>query len=211
MKITDVEAIILRKPDIAKINDSSQDALVVLVRTDEGITGIGEVDSSPYVIKAVIDAPPSHRLSQGLRELVIGEDPFDIQHVWEKMYLGSTFFGRRGAAVQAMSGIDIALWDIMGKAQGVPIHRLLGGRYRGKVRAYASTLMPHTPKEAAAEAEKWAKAGFTAIKFGWEGFGQSQKMDVALTRAVREAVGDDIDIMLDIGFCFQLRPVSRHV
>src|SRR3954447_6571985 len=115
--ITDVEAIILRQPDVDSSKaDGSQDALLIRIQTDEGITGIGEVDSLPPVIKAIVDAPPSHSNASGLKSLVIGEDPLEIDRLWEKMYRGSIYYGRRSAAIHAMSGIDIALWDIKGKA-----------------------------------------------------------------------------------------------
>lgn len=200
MKITDVETIIVRLPVVEMIADGTQDALLVLVRTDEGITGVGEVDSSPEVIRAIVNAPPSHSLCSGLRELLIGKDPLNVRQLWDVMYRGSIFFGRRGPVIMAMSGIDIALWDVAGQVGGRSVSEMLAGRYRERVRAYASTLMPHTPVEAAAEATRWAEAGFTAIKFGWGGFGTATDGGVSLVRAIREAIGDDVDIMLDIGF-----------
>jgi L-rhamnonate dehydratase len=203
MRITDVETIILRLPAVQMIADGSQDALIVRVHTDEGITGIGEVDASPEVIRAIIEAPRSHQLCVGLRELLVGEDPTCVRELWDKMYRGSIFYGRRGAALMAMSGVDIALWDIYGQATGRPVHKLLGGSFRRSIRAYASTLMPHTPKEAAAEASRWAEAGFTAIKFGWGGFDGASDGGESLICAIREAVGDDVDILLDIGFAWE--------
>ncbi len=212
MKITNVEAIVLRyRDEIQKIADGTQDDLIVRVTTDEGITGIGEVDSSPYVAKAAIEAPRSHAICSGLRELLIGEDPLDTERLWEKMYRGSIFFGRRGVAIHAMSGIDIALWDIKGQALGQPVYKLLGGAYRKKIRAYASTLMPHTPAEAGREAEKWAAQGFTAVKMGWEGFGKSEANDVALVRAAREALGDRVDLLLDIGHLWDATTAIQRV
>src|ERR1700694_4200521 len=119
MRITDVEALLLRQPDLdPTIADGSQDALIVRVHTDEGIVGVGEVDSLPSVVKAIIDAPPSHSIAAGLRSLVIGEDPFEVRRLWERMFRGSLYYGRRGAVIHAISGIEIALWDIVGKATG---------------------------------------------------------------------------------------------
>ena len=153
MKITKVEAIPVRQPgDILLINDSAQDGIIIKVYTDEGIVGYGEVDSAPWVIKSIIESPVSHRICQGLANVVVGKDPFEVEKIWEDMYLASLFYGQHGAAIQAMSGIDIAIWDILGKATGQPIWKLLGGMYRDKVRCYASTLMPYTPTEAAEEA-----------------------------------------------------------
>lgn len=201
MKITKVEAIPVRqKGKIEAINDSAQDGVIIKIYTDEGIVGYGEVDSAPWVVKAVIDSPLSHRLCQGLGQLIIGDDPFDTEAIWEKMFLASTFYGRRGVAVHAMSGIDIALWDIKGKALGLPIHKLLGGSFRNKVRAYGSTLMPYTPAESRDEALKWKKQGFSALKMGWGGFELAPRKCVDLVEAARLALGDDIDLMLDLGF-----------
>jgi len=180
--------------------DSTQDALVVRVHTDAGITGVGEVDASPTVVKAIIDAPPSHAISSGLRELLLGEDPRDIERLWDRMYQGSIFYGRRGVGVMAMSGLDIALYDILGKALEVPAYRLMGGARRSSLPAYASTLMPDTPDEAEAHAREVAAQGFGAIKFGWGPFGRDADLDEELVAAVRRGAGEGVDIMLDIGF-----------
>ena len=126
MKITKVEAIPVRqKGEIKKINDSAQDGVIIKVFTDEGIVGYGEVDSAPWVVKAIIDSPVSHRICQGLGQAVIGEDPFETEKIWEKMFHCSMFYGRRGVAIHAMSGIDIALWDIKGKALGGIVAKIL--------------------------------------------------------------------------------------
>src|SRR5215470_13191699 len=117
VKITEVEAIVLRQPAVDEtIADGSQDDLVVRVHTDAGIVGIGEVDSAPEVVKAVIDAPGSHAIASGLRHVLIGQDPLETERLWEAMYRASIYYGRRGVALHALSGVDIALWDIKGKA-----------------------------------------------------------------------------------------------
>ena len=119
MKITDVEAIVLRQPALDDdIADGSQDDLVILVHTDEGITGIGEVDSAPEAVRALVQAPGSHAIANSLHDLLVGEDPLDVERLWQKMYRGLIYIGRRGIALHAISGIDIALWDIKGKAAG---------------------------------------------------------------------------------------------
>lgn len=204
MKIVKVEGILVKSPSAinAAIADGSQDGLIVRVHTDAGIVGIGEIDSSPSVAKAVIDAPPSHKIASGLASLLVGEDPFDVGRLWRKMYEGTVYFGRRGVVLHAISGIEIALWDIVGKAVGKPIHALVGGARRKKVKAYASTLMPDSPDEAARQAVAQRQAGFDAIKFGWGPLGQSAEMDVALVAAARKAGGDDFDLMIDVGFGF---------
>ena len=201
MRITKVEAILLRpKGGIdTSIGDGRQDGVLVRVHTDEGITGLGEIDSSPWVAKAIIDAPPSHKICSGLAALLVGENPLEIGRLWQKMYRGSLYFGRRGAAIHAISGVEIALWDIAGKAAGKPVHALLGGARRKTIKAYASTLMPDTPDEAARVVEAQLKAGFKAVKLGWGPLGQSKDLDVALVAAARKAGGPDFDLMLDVG------------
>lgn len=200
MKITEVETIILRQPDVDDgIADGSQDDLIVRITTDTGLVGIGEVDSAPEVIQAVIDAPNSHANAIGLRHMLIGADPLDNEGIWARMYRGSVYYGRRGAAIHAMSGVDLALWDIKGKAAGKPVSELLGTVLSTRARAYASTLMPDTEDEVRAKVAGLAEMGFTAIKLGWGPLGQDTKHDVALVKAARQTVGDGVDILIDAG------------
>jgi L-alanine-DL-glutamate epimerase-like enolase superfamily enzyme len=126
MKITRVEPIHLRLPNVNERCDGSQETLVVKVYTDENIVGVGEADSSSLVAKAIIEAPLSHKICRGLAECVLGQDPFEIDRLIHRMYEGSIFFGRQGAVIQAMSGIEIALWDIVGKATGRPVYQVSG-------------------------------------------------------------------------------------
>ena len=95
----------------------------------KGITGYGEVDTSPFVGKAVVDAYMSHGTCYGLREVVVGSDPFDYEQIWNDMWAKTYYYGRFGPVMHVMSGIDMAIWDIMGKAVGKPVHKLLGGSY----------------------------------------------------------------------------------
>jgi L-alanine-DL-glutamate epimerase-like enolase superfamily enzyme len=201
MQITDVEAIVLRQPGLdTSIADGSQDDLVVRVHTDAGIVGVGEVDSAPEVVKAVIEAPGSHAIASGLRHVLIGQDPLNVEHLWDVMYRAAIYYGRRGVALHAISGIDIALWDIKGKALGKPVSELIGPVQRHRVRAYASTLMPNTPAEVARKVSGLIQQfGFTAVKLGWGPLGQDAEHDVQLARAARQAAGDRVDILIDAG------------
>jgi L-alanine-DL-glutamate epimerase-like enolase superfamily enzyme len=201
LKITEVEGIILRQSAVdGAIADGSQDDLVVRIHTDEGIVGIGEVDSAPEVVKAVFDAPNSHYIATGLRHVLIGQDPLDIEGLWRRMYMGSVYYGRRGVAMHAISGIDIALWDIKGKKLGKPVSELLGARKRDRVRPYASLLMPDTPREVEAKIERLVAMGFPAIKLGWGPIGKDEAHDVQLARAAKRAAGDKVEILIDAGF-----------
>lgn len=200
LKITEVEAIVLRQPELNEaIADGSQDDLVVRIHTDEGIEGIGEVDSAPEICRAVIEAPSSHAIALGLRELLIGENPLEVERLWQKMYRGSIFYGRRGVAIHAISGIDIALWDIKGKALGKPVSELIGGRRRERVRAYASCLMPDTESETREAVAQLCEQGFTAVKLGWGPLGKDPAHDLRLAAAAREAGGDGLEILIDAG------------
>ena len=205
MKITDIEAIPLTLGETRAIADGTQDALIVRVHTDEGIVGIGESDSSPMVVKAVIEAPMSHMICRGLRTILVGENPFEVERLWEKMYRQTIFFGRRGAAIHAMSAVDIALWDIMGKALGKPVYELLGGAYRKEIRAYASALFGDTPEETAEITTANKEKGFTAIKLGWGPLGKDPEEDVRHIRLAREAMGDEMDLMVDAGLVWDAK------
>ncbi len=210
MKITRVEAIPLRLHAVKDVCDGSQETLVVKVTTDEGIVGVGEVDSSAHVAKAIIEAPISHQIARGLAHCVIGQDPFEIERLYHLMYQGSIFYGRDGAAIQAISGIEIALWDIFGKAVKRPVYQLLGGGFRKKFRAYASILFGDTPAQTQAIGERWAAAGFKAVKFGWGPMGQSEASDIAHVKAARAGLGPDCELMVDAGICWDTATAIRR-
>ncbi len=199
MRITDVEAIVLRQPAVdERIADGSQDDLVIRISTDEGITGIGEVDSAPEAVRAIVHAPGSHAIAGSLRELLLGEDPTQVERLWDKLYRGLIYVGRRGIALHALSGIDIALWDIKGKAEGKPVSELLGGRRRDRVRAYASMLMPETEEEVTERVRALRAQGFTAVKLGWGPLGRDPDRDVELARAAKAAM-DGGEVLIDAG------------
>jgi L-alanine-DL-glutamate epimerase-like enolase superfamily enzyme len=205
MKITNVQAIVLKLPEISSAADGTQDDLIIIVETDEGITGYGEVDTAPYVGKAVVDAYMSHGTCYGLREVVIGTDPFDYEQTWNDMYDKTYYYGRTGPVMHVMSGIDMALWDIMGKDTGKPVHKLLGGSYTDKVRAYASALMPENTDEVKRMVEKYVSQGFTAIKLGWGPLGYNVHFDLDLIKTARKEAGDNVELMIDIGKRYRLK------
>jgi L-alanine-DL-glutamate epimerase-like enolase superfamily enzyme len=200
MRITDVEPIILRLPEVDVTRaDGTQDAFLVRVHTDEGIVGIGEADTSPYLARMAIEMPSSHAISRGLKELLLGEDPLDAERLWQRLYEGSSYYGRSALAIHAISAVDIALWDIAGKAAGKPISELLGGRRAEAVRVYASEVMPDTPEAVRAIAERVVASGYRALKLGWGPLGRDLAYDEQLVRAAREVLGPDRDLMLDGG------------
>lgn len=205
MKITHVEGIVLRLPVRQAVADGTQDDLLIRIETDEGITGYGEVDTSPEVGQAVINAQMSHGTCYGLREILLGRDPFDIEQIWELMYRKTNYYGRLGVVMHAMSGVDMALWDILGKATGKPVHKMLGGSFCHQVRPYASMLMPETEQEVRELVRHYAEQGFTAMKFGYGPLGKNVARDVRLAAAAKEEAGPDIEVMIDIGHGYTLK------
>jgi L-alanine-DL-glutamate epimerase-like enolase superfamily enzyme len=205
MKITKITPIVLKLSQISDAADGTQDDLVIIVETDEGITGYGEVDTSPYVGKAVVEAYMSHGQCYGLEEVVVGMDPFDYEQIWKEMWFKTYYYGRSGPVMHVISGIDMAIWDIMGKATKKPVHKLLGGSYTKKVRAYASALMPETIDGVKEMVNSNVKLGYTAMKFGWGPLGYDVKKDINLIKAARKEAGDGIEIMIDIGKRYRLK------
>ena len=167
--------------------------LVVEIFTDDGLVGIGNAALTPQVTKQVIDLH--------LKPLLIGKDPWDIEFLWQLMYRKTMAFGRRGLGMVAISAVDIALWDILGKSAKQPVYRLLGGRTKPRIPVYASRLYSVELSELAAEAKRYKAEGYKAMKlrFGWgptDGAAGMQR-NLNLVRTVRETVGDGIDVMAD--------------
>src|SRR6476620_8603088 len=147
MRITDVEAIHLRLPQVDEIADGTQDVLIIRIHTDAGLVGIGEVSSQSYVCKAIFEAPRSAERRHGLAYLLRGQAPLDVEALWQRLYYHTNRYGRRGAVIHAISGADLALWDLAAKAVGKPLYELLVSGRRNRIRAYASYLFGSTPRE----------------------------------------------------------------
>lgn len=198
MKIVEVEAIWLRVPPLDQPCEWGEDALVVRIHTDTGLVGVGETDSAPAVVKALIETPASHETCQGLRDVLLGENPLEIGRLWKKMYRHSEYVGRRGAGVHAISALDIALWDIAGQHYGVPVHTLLGGKYRDRIEAYG-TFIPR-PDDAGNRAvlRQLLGQGLRSIKLGGAGFGDDGLKDQRLLRLVRDEIGEDMGLQIDL-------------
>ncbi|MGH9325329.1 MAG: mandelate racemase/muconate lactonizing enzyme family protein [Terriglobia bacterium] len=199
MIITKVEALELRLPNVEEVSDGTQDVLVIRIYTDEGLVGIGEVSSQSYVCKAIFEAPRSAEHRHGLASILCGQDPMDVEGLWQRTYRDTSRYGLRGAVIHAISGADIALWDLRGKALGKPVHELIGPTHRKTVRAYASYLFGSTPQETADLARQAVDLGLTAVKFGWAPFGADLANDLAHVEAARRAIGDQCELMVDAG------------
>ncbi len=198
MKITAIEPMVLKAPveGISSWKAASwampfkyAETTLIKIETDEGITGWGEVHApvAPEVTKTLIDVL--------LTPALLGEDPRQVSFLWDKMYDRMRPRGHsNGFMLEAMSGLDIALWDITGKAAGLPVYMLMGGAYRNKIRTYASVLQWVEPRELAKLAVDLTAQGFTAMKIK---VGQDMAIDAEKIRLVREAVGPRIDLMAD--------------
>lgn len=171
------------------------------IETDAGITGWSDIETQPHVAREIVNAPSSGVTGfASVREALIGEDPLERERLQQKMTRFMAYYGRQGAGMQVMSGVDIALWDIAGRAFEQPVCKLLGACYRDRVKGYASTLFRPTPDAMKRAVEEYLNQGFRAIKFGWGVFGCDLDLDAALVRAAREAAGPEIDILVDAGW-----------
>ncbi|MHC5542084.1 enolase C-terminal domain-like protein [Singulisphaera rosea] len=168
--------------------------VLVRVTTDEGLTGLGAIGLGSRAMADIVE--------KILAPLILGRNPFDVELLWELMYRSTINIGRKGLVLEAISGIDIALWDILGKATRQPVYNLLGGRTRDRIRAYASYLYADRDLERLARmARGYVEDGFTAVKMRF-GYGPQDgrpgmRKNVELVRTVREAIGDDVDLMAD--------------
>jgi L-alanine-DL-glutamate epimerase-like enolase superfamily enzyme len=163
---------------------------LIAVITDEGLTGLGSVFTSEQLVRGALAL---------LEPLYRGENALEPERVSEKLHQNTFWLGRGGSVTHAISGIDIALWDLLGKAAGQPVGRLLGGRYRDRVRPYASLLMQE-PALLAGRLAELKQQGFRAFKIGWGPFGRcSNALDEAMVRAARDAIGPESLLMVDAG------------
>jgi L-rhamnonate dehydratase len=181
--------------------------LIVEVKTNTGLVGIGEAALSPRLAKQVIDLY--------LVPILVGSNPFDTEYLWQHMYRKTMAFGRKGIAMVAISAIDLAIWDLIGKAVKQPLFRLLGGKTKSKIPVYASRLYCQPLEQLTNEAQAYKDQGFRAMKlrFGWgpvDGAAGMQR-NVELVRTVREVIGDEIDLMADAYMGWTLDYAQRMI
>lgn len=200
MKISEVRAYIVRRPLDKALATSRSElkermATIVQVKTQDGIEGLGEGVGVPNVIKEIVE--------RNLAPMLIGEDPFDVERLWQKMF-NRLYWEPKGAWVCAISAVEMALWDIMGKAMDVPVYKLLGGLWRDKLEAYASDIFWDTTDNMAKNASTFVKQGFRYVKCH---IGRGIKQDEERVRAMRKAIGEDAELMVDIN-CGYDRPTA---
>jgi L-rhamnonate dehydratase len=208
MRITEVEPILLRGEQAWRAGSGTEEAtdngdwqLLVRVATDSGLEGWADTETLGPAALAIIAGPGMSITGfKALSELLLGENPLDTGRLWDRMYVGSAYYGRRGIAMQCISALDNCLWSIRAQAAGVSLATLLGGRRRDRIPAYASTLFRATPEEMRAAAAGYVAQGYRAVKFGWGVFGQDPGRDRELVAAAREALGPDRALLVDPGW-----------
>ena len=212
MKITEVTTYVLEELLEGKafgwsqwVTDRRQAALC-LVSTDEGIEGVGEAFYIGGPAKIV-----ASMISDAYAPLLIGMDPFDNAVIWDFLYNRTRDQGRKGLPISAMSAVDIALWDIKGKALGLPVYKLLGGAYREKAHVYATGLyepqhVPSVKDALVEEALGYKKDGFSTMKLK---IGYGIETDIEYIRAVRQAIGDDMILMVDANHAYNAAEAIR--
>ena len=217
LRITGIDCHVLLAPDYdASFTSSAQDSLVVVIHTDGGVSGVGECDANPWMAKACIEAPGTHTMGLSIRDMLMGANPFEIGELWRRIYLGTAMNGRRGMVIHAMSAVDMALWDLCGKAVGKPVHALLGGTTRQHITPYAS-LQPagksfEAYRDALCESAERAKGlGFRAMKtevtmngpYAHGGMRESYDRHTEVLAAVRRTIGPDITLMVDVQYLWE--------
>jgi L-alanine-DL-glutamate epimerase-like enolase superfamily enzyme len=206
MKITSIEAIHLRieDPNIGLFDGSYDDCLIV-VTTDDGRQGIGEVESFSPAIVALVNGPSSHNHAMCLRELLVGETLDDPARLWRKVYEATDYVGRRGIVMHALGGVDLALWDLHGQALGKPVHALIGGKKRDRLAAYG-TIYPleRTPegvKDQVKQAQAMNLRNFKLVADPW--WFDDLALTGELLRAGREQAGPAARIIVDAALAYR--------
>ena len=221
MKITKIEAIHLRAEDpLIELFDGSYDDCVLVVHTDQGLTGIGETESLAPAIQAIVRGPSAHNHARSLSAILVGEDPSDPVRLWHKMFDQTDYVGRRGLMMHAIGGVDLALWALKGKIEGKPVHELLGGKRRNRLPAYGTIYpMARTPEEVKAQIAAGQAKNLRAFKFAADPWWLD---DLALTgrllAAAREQAGPDARLIVDAALSYRtaaegltLFPIFREV
>ena len=209
-RIMKIECLQLRSPHVTPDDcDGAVDTAVIRVTADNGEFGIGETDAPPNAIAALLETPTAHIWSRSIRDLLLGENPLDVERLWDKVYEGTIYHGRRGLGIMLMSAIDIALHDLRGKLLRVPAYRMLGGAARPEVTPYA-TLFPSMPQNrpwsemraaCVGLMEKALKTGFNAVKMEMLFYDLVTDRElVAFIHECRKLVGEQTEFMIDVGY-----------
>lgn len=221
MKITAVEAIHLRAEDpLIELFDGSYDDCVIVVHTDQGIAGVGETESMAPAVQAIVRGPSAHNHARSLSAVLVGQDPSDPVALWHEMYESTDYVGRRGLAMHAIGGVDLALWDLKGKIERKPIHELLGGKRRDRVPAYGTIYpMGRTPDEVRAQVAEGQSKKLRNFKFAADPWWlEDLQLTGQLLAAARKQAGDDARLIVDAALSYRtakeglkLFPIYRDI
>lgn len=210
MKIQRIECLQLRAPNASPEDcDGAVDTAVIRITAENGMYGLGETDAPPNVISALLETPTAHIWSRSVRDILLGQDPIEVEQLWDRLYEGMIYHARRGLGIMLMSAIDIALHDLRGKLLGLPVYQILGGAARAEVVPY-STLFPSMPqgrswskmqKSCLALIEKALALGFRAMKMEMLFYDLvSDRELVRFIHECRKRIGDDREFMIDVGY-----------
>ncbi|MBN9658417.1 MAG: mandelate racemase/muconate lactonizing enzyme family protein [Acidobacteria bacterium] len=210
MRISRIECLSLRAPMANAADcDGAVDTAVIRVTADNGVFGLGETDAPPHAIAALLETPSAHVWSLSIGELLLGENPLEVERLWDKMYEGTIYHGRRGLGIMLMSAIDNALHDLRGKLLGVPAYQLLGGTLHSEITPYV-TLFPSMPQgrpwsemrqACVALLHQALEAGFRAMKMEMLFYDLVDDREmVRFIHECRQIVGDDRELMIDVGY-----------
>lgn len=210
MKIAKIECLQLRSPHATPDDcDGAVDTAVIRITADNGVYGLGETDSPPNVIAALLETPTAHIWSRSISDILLGRNPLEVEALWDELYEGTIYHARRGLGIMLISAIDIALHDLRGKLLGVPVYQLLGGAVRQEVTPYA-TLFPSMP-----QGRSWAEMqancfelidkalglGFRAMKMEMLFYDLVNDRElIKFIRECRRRIGDDRNFMIDVGY-----------
>ena len=217
MKITDIDCHVLVADDFDPgLTSSAQDSLLVVIKTDEGMEGYGESDLNPWIGRACIEAPGTHTMGLCMAELLVGKDPRNVEELWDLAYTMTAMNGRRGAVVHALGAVEMALRDLCAKSVGEPLWKLLGDRRPTPLVPYASLQPAGSTFEAyrdalCASAETAKSLGFRAVKaectmagpYAHDGMNESYDRHTEVVAAVRETLGPDITLMVDVQYLWR--------
>ncbi|EAI4447560.1 hypothetical protein A0Y49_02350 [Campylobacter lari] len=177
MKITKVEPIWLRTKTFDESCEWGEDAFILRIYTDNNLYGIGESDSAAAVLKIMFEQPSTHGSCRNLSEILIGQDPRNIKKIMDDLIEGSAYYGLSGALICALSAINIALYDLLGKIYGVSVATILGGKRKDFLNAYATFIPSENMEENISRVKYLKEEGFKLLKFGGAGFGNNALAD----------------------------------
>ncbi len=210
MKIQRIECLQLRSPHATPDDcDGAVDTAVIRITADNGMYGLGETDAPPNAIAALLETPTAHIWSRSVRDILLGKNPLEVESLWDQLYEGTIYHGRRGLGIMLMSALDIALHDLRGKILGLPVFQVLGGAARAEVIPYA-TLFPSMPLGRSWQEmqdlcfsliDKALALGFRAMKMEMLFYDLvSDRELVQFIHACRKRAGEDRELMIDVGY-----------